>query len=1281
VEWTLKRAIESIGSLLEAQTYAELQKDEETLKEKGVTISDDFIMTDNRQSILEGIRRQFQQLEAPTVILTGWFGSGKTALLHRLLQDLKTEHLCYGELRVDPIEIRLNEQNTLSLFLKRVLESIAGLESESWVVSIYEKEHPIIGLPPLKEASLQGILITLVGTHITMMAEVVQFLEEIFKEYKRAKGNQRVVALVIDELENITEAALQVAEEEKSKLYRLLRILFDNSVREYIDNRATCRSPFVLILFSITTRKELEEGKWLRQDSLDRWKRVERDVNLSRDTAEFLMKSMLRLYFSHVVGTAAKSTQDPRLQDWGNQLNSAANIEDPLFTYPIMPDIHEFFARRLLLLTADGSVLRFRAYQVGLLTLLQEWPGDKPVNMRFAIEQVSRLRFELAKFPGGVNLDNLTGAEQVGGLINQRFRGLREGQKYQLANLTLAAITKRSTPMVMIRHAEVSTLLPAEQILTKNAFAELCKHVQTTGVKGWSVSGDMLCFDVPEIISQLEKPVERVKPEERLQELLVSTAADRHAKGINQLFEARLSKERLIECYVDIQSVLHIKVKTGHGPLIEEFLLAFDVDKSILVEMVGKKKGCCVAALFEEEPAARSEDIHFKVSVILPDGLQARASRYEVRIRSSLAEEQRWQEKFQPLIMAIVKRESSSYYRAFQEAMKVMLLLPTLRSEDRAPFSVYALDLEKPILDALSLEDPEREEWIRLKLGFKYFHDIVPTNKLIKVLSWLEAQEETLFYPTSDEVRPKLHRKFNVPLTPAPDWRQEVSSEWAKEDFVSPNGRLLPFESWSEERKGLYELVEKGLGGKQLGFNEIGKMLFGDCYFHILKAQTALHLFLKLGKVRPFGWKLSDDVDDYSTMKVTSGELLHQQELRRAHEHADRLLHHLVLLSYEYPEKAGDVYASHIKWVLERRAQLNPKTPLATIQQLASELQGYELPSLSPKLAIQQELISKCPSSLPKLGEFLTQLNRLTHQQGWFPFAVSRKVSGLLQELDNDLTYEQLMQRLTTLYNNWGQPCPLQVNEDRLVVRIAKEYSEGYGAMPGWVDSMVKEVDTALNQKIAHLQIASVDEDSKGVCDWLDEQVSTIIKPSWKRTFLIEEQQQRHGELESAQLRAKTEIANLAEKVTQALHELDSAQRDPAFFSNMQALTGYRTRLQQDASTLAQLPNMLFQTKFGPTMTSIEAHQERWQTFYISVRQAQSEKITSWLQNRGLEVYRGKIEEAMGMVNMSVSQLDKHLRERGIDVVRVLHDSQAIELLAIFAAAQLLEALGMEEQK
>src|SRR5438093_299709 len=111
-------AADVILQLLKVRTYTELRGVEERIREQGILIKDDFIWTEERRAAVDGISDQFARGMGATAILIGWYGAGKTAVLQEVLRRLRSTELKYDRrLLVDPVEMRLNEENIAGTFL------------------------------------------------------------------------------------------------------------------------------------------------------------------------------------------------------------------------------------------------------------------------------------------------------------------------------------------------------------------------------------------------------------------------------------------------------------------------------------------------------------------------------------------------------------------------------------------------------------------------------------------------------------------------------------------------------------------------------------------------------------------------------------------------------------------------------------------------------------------------------------------------------------------------------------------------------------------------------------------------------------------------------------------------------------------------------------------------------------------------------------------------------------------------------------------------------------
>jgi len=1272
----LEKTVEILSRLLIASTYAELRQAEESLHDLGIVFPDDFIETTNRRQILDNIRRQFSELTAPTIILTGWFGSGKTALLHRIIGELQGGSLGYGTMRVEPIEIRLNVANTFTRFLAQLLRAVANLRGVDWIVNIYRKFQAIIGLPGLSGDTLEDVLKALVSVPIAQMAEVMDFLEQVFQEYRRAASEQQVLALVIDELENITEIAQAEQAEENNKLCQLLRILFDNAVREYIDSQAACRSPHVLVIFSITTREELEKGGWLklRQDTLDRIQKVEQDVNLHRETAEYLMQRMLRLYLTTVVKPLAERTADPRLQNWWKQLNSAKAPQDMGFTFPILPDVHRFFTRRILAtVPRTEQILRFRAYQAGLLTLLQEWSGEGVIDTRFTVLHFESLYHELGKYPGGVHLENLIGREQVAALISRKFRRAEEGQRYQLANITLTAITRKSTPIVAISYGELGRLLPEDELLSEKAYQSITEVSKQTDAPEWSVVGDTIHVNVTEIVRQLEGSPP-VHPGERLHALIEKTAADRRSKDLLLLLQEHVGQVHQHKAGRDDNGILHVRDTGGGAQLIGEYLVAFDVPKDTITKLVNASLALSPALLFTGRAAEDASSLPFEVTVILPHVLQ----RYEAGHKKEVEERFRrlWEDSFQPLVAALVREEHCSYYDAFKETLKIMLLLPSLQPEEKTRFKEYERDVKALTFRNLQLSDSEREEWIIYCLGFSRFHALDVMRRLIKVLSWLEGGE-SLLYDNSERVRPRLASRFgaNVPLLPSDRWQVELSEEWGDEEVIA-DGKLVPFEHWAEKRRLLYDHVQKTLSGQRLTLDEVGKLLFGDTRFDkIDKARVALHLFLKLGKCPPLYWELSDETDDYPAMKVTSGEMRRDQLLKSLAAAVGKRLYELVRGYYLASGDRREQIAKETEKAVRINAKLLGSPSMQELRNLQHDLQLIGSPPMAAKQVISVDLIRLIPADLPKAGEFLTKLNQIVTKDGILAYAVASKIPDLANMLEPEIRCEQRVKRAITLYKNWGRTCPMAPSQDGLLQQMVSRYGAGIGRLTDWAERHTEETESTFKGKVSNLSVSRVREDLDAICVWLDQEVNALITPTWRGSYSAQDRDKTEAAIQDAEAQIKQDIGLLTKRINDLLAQIGSCDQRPELIPYRQELAEHKGRLENDLNALKQVSSSLYDVQFGRIFAFCAQHLEDAENYHATIFRKQQERLQGWLKARGLEHLGPKITDSIVCANKSLRDIYSLFKQQGIDPVQKLMDGDTEDVLALFAAVQLLEAL------
>jgi len=1271
---SLERAVELIGSLLIPQTYTELQTAEEVLKEQGIHIKDDFVMTDERKQVLTNVRNQFTNMVAPTVILTGWFGSGKTALLSQIIRDLAEGKLLYGGRDIDTICLELNVQNTLSLFLTQIFDSIASLTSSDWVVNQYQKAWEFVDLPQVTPGDTRDLVKTLVQMQTIQMAQVVHFLDELFDNYKRSTKGKRLLALIIDELENLTRKATLEGED---KFVELLRLLIDRAVRQYKDHLAVIRDPRVIVVFSITSRRELAATGWFYQDTLDRMTAVEQDVNLSLQTAEYLMKRMLHMYFATVVDAVSRESVDGRLHDWSRRLSSAPDVDDIYYTYPIMPEVHKFFVSRLLVTSPpEGQVRRFRAYQVGMHTLLNAWPGEGAIDLPFMIELHEQLRDKLEEFPGGVFVDNLIGDEQVNSFVDRRFADLGSGPKEQLGTVTYLAITRGTTPVVPITRKDLEEWLPEGKIPTEEAFLGLLKSVRGMGVEYWSVAGDTIYVDVESVVAQLSAHVEPVSVEQRAEELTRETQAERAQESLLELFGDTLDSEVHITAYCDDLGILHVTDSSGRGQLIGTYFLAFDVDEKDIRRRVEERIALCPGIVYREADTETENGFPFEISVVLPAPLRSRGDYYATKIRERF--EQWWRDSFFPLISALVRLEQCSYYQAFQEALKTILLLGKRSDDERDRFKDFDRSLRQ-ITMAFDLTPTDTEHWISAKLNLASFHAIDPTHRLIKVLSWRGQEEESLLYDSSDEVQPQLHEEFSVNLPTPEEWKRELAKEWEEEDFVS-DGRLVPWSKWLEGRRHLYTKVNDRLREQALSFYDVGKLVFGNTRIDALpKARTALHLFVKLGKISPLNWTLTDDRHGYKDMLVRSGALRKKELIEQTRTQLELKLRDLVLAFHLASASAQTQWLDDIRQVLRMKTALGDDTPIPVLQEWHQKLNAMitEKPS---KHFIESDLIQTMPSHLTKVAEYLHKLGRLLQLDSALSDVVSQRVPALGKALAVDVAFESLFKRIEELYTNWGKEVPFQWKKDRFLMTLYDRYTTTLGHIQNWEQQKATECDSRLRDAVSLLAEDGIEEALDSIWASLQESADEIIDPQWRSSYDEEDRSRLEHSLEDSLERARREVVELVKELESQLDVLDELQRSALLTRYAQEIKDYRWSLRQNLGSLSRMEERLLEEPFAYILRDVRARLNQLNQLKTEMVQTQTSMVEAWLQDYPeLEPLRERILHNFDRATMGLNKLCDEMVQAGINPVQRLLAGELDDLLALFAAAQLLNALEKGE--
>lgn len=1289
MSWKLEECVKTINDLLRCQTYNELHARLQVLHEQGISMGDDFVQTDDRRRELESIKKQFQNAEGPSVILTGWYGAGKTAVLRRIVRALSSGELMYGAFQVDPIEIQLNEQNTLSLFLSLVLAYLESKKGTGWLVEVYKNKQHLLDLPELQGGTTDSIRIALQKLPIARMESIVEFLEEVFKEYKRQSGEKRVICLVLDELENISQAAQLPEADTYNKLRRLLQIFLDNSVREYIDKSSSRRSPFLLVIFSVLEVAELEKGMGLRQDTVDRCASIHRDINLSPSTAEFLMKCMLRIYFTGILEAACKDTTDGRLLTWKQQLDSANELSIPLYTYPILPEVHFFISQRILVAAGHkGVIRRFRAYQIAILELLNKWSGDTPIDVRFVIAQSETLRYALADYdPEGVELGNIIDSTSIRDLIGNRFKKLKAGQTYELARLTESAITRRVTPVVSVNWKTIEALTGEPCNLSEAAFQETLREMSQTHVKGWTITGDTLTFEVPSIIEQLGIPPKRINEEDIIVELLDKTRIKRASNTMTKLLlesipenDPTFDNKRV---KIDDDQILH--VPKSKEALIDEYLVAFDSKPQCLLNLQSQAIGLKPGILFSQNTKADSSEMPFEVEVFLPKPLDKQQSKYSALIKKAFGAGDLMERVFQPLISSLIKFEQLAPYQAFQEAVKTILLIDRMEAADRGYFKKYQVNrpLLTLFLNPIALSNPDEGEWICHKLAFNTPHQLDPFRRLIKILSWCEDSGSTsLIYQDARDVQTtikgKIFEQSHLPIQPE-EWKRDVQNEWGQEWFVR-DCRLPPYLDWPTNVKEKYDSLDKVLMGKTVRFYDVAKYIFGQCPIdskHI--AVAGLHLFLKIGHVSPLGWKLSDNIhESYASMTITPRDVLRESKLRETRSEISKLKTESVICYCAASGKGSQTFVESVRWLLDKEQELGSQASVEKVEVIASQLSKFAKPMLPtmPKWLSQQDVQrQKLAQIYPKSGEYLSQLDRVRSSSSPFSLFVSLTADSMISAIIFDTEYEFSVWRLGRLYNNWSKQFQDDLPDDRLLKRVEGWYLQGLDSAGAWASLKSDEFINKFQSRVVEIRQNCVAEDLAGIKEWVRNYINTVIFENAKSTFSAEDDERIKSRLKVAENEAREEIKNLLAEIRQAISQADQLEADPvAALTFKIEIDQQKSRLQQIVSTLEQAASQLFSSPFGQLIKSGRAELQSWAAINIKVQQIKETKIKSWLEKEELSGYETIILGQFGNVRKTIQDLDTEWLNSGVDVLKKLKEGPP-ELLTILAASRLLRHL------
>lgn len=1272
----LENAKDLILNVLERKDWKALKIGEEELKREGITIPDDFIETDQRRSILEGMRLQFSDARGPSILLTGHYGCGKTFLLARIIRDMTEGSLKYGPLALDPISVALNTCNTLSLFLKDLLTGIATLQGNETVVGTYARVKAIADLPDLPQDSVEGVRQALVSLHIANMASVLEYLEELFRAYKRNSNNQRILTLVLDELEMIAERVRDQQDEEVNKLDRLLKLVVDRAVRDLIDSELIVRDPHVSVFMAIISRAEALESGLMRQDRQERAGAIEFNADLSPETAKYLMKKILRLYLEAVLSVVTTRSEDERLTRWWSELRSVHELDAENFTFPVTDSVHAYICNRLLVKAeARNRINRFRAYMDAISELLRNWDGFGPIDMRFFVAKRDELREALhhAATPpyAGVYLEAIIGEEEIRNLLQREFPAWETDAALEvLLRIVMAAVTERVDKVVTVTTGNIDDLLHGLYVPSVGVIERLGLEISQRRVEWLRGAADMIQVLVDPLVQTLATTEQPTTIEDLRRQLLSTTRERRGRDSIPHLMARRIGTQA-----VGLGEVDAVRIAGWNLRFTGNIYIAFGEVVDQIREMVGADGGCSRGIVFRPKAVSSSHKAPVECRVLLPESLRDRERRYSAAVQKEI--DDRWDTHFRPLVEALVEVEDLDFFAAFVETLKVMMLLAAREAPHDLvqQFLALAVDWKTIWRSSIDLQDSDRRRWICRHLGFAETHSTDAVKRLITVLSGLRPGTERLAYSSAEEVAPRLHRAFREAIPRADEWLQQVHSEWASEWFVD-DGRLIPYSRWPEYIRGRYELISRALDEGPMSFDDAGSLLYEADRWKIGVAEVHLHLFLKLGQLTSLEWELNDDRKGSYRQIVIEHRRRVLVQVRQNVE--DALRSKLTSAVVSWATRAGrerEKCTEGVEGLVRAKDALDRARSVGELDEVRQVVDDIRFPA--PSIETLPRDFLDVPHTVDEAGRFFRRLSDILERRSPVAPLLTHRLTQIEDHIRLAFAIEHQWMRLQKLVRNAGLEEPSALPEDRLLAQVSRHAEGLVNDDPVWESMIPDEIESELRRKTWSIESGQINRHLSMIEGWLGEQVSRLVSEGWAETMTrrqLRSLSSQESRIKSQSLQKRDRLSAELEK---ELGDIARLREDALWESHRQELGVFETDLDNWKRALDRLDErMLYKVPFASRFEEAERALKSWRETYASMMAQLSEEIESWLREYGLEEFGEEIQDSYPLTRQSVSNLGEYLKlEERYDVVKALREGDTHRLLLIFAAAELFRHL------
>lgn len=615
---TIRRVNRACQNLCEQKDLPQFQRFVEEESE--------FILTDRRESILEGISHRLRDEESPGVILYGSYGSGKTVLMNtvaELCQSSRTidgnrfEQLRYGETPIDCFTISLQDHDSPFKFLKQIYDSLLTAEelNQTNLKSRFEAnkdELTLEAFESLPEQMRKNLKETFDDPDTTDdIAKAVKSLSAsnahdtiswFAQTYYDATG--AYPAFYIDEFEQ-TFRGLDPDEE------RRLKNIVKKMMRASVDTHETLAQPPYILFVNSVGLTELDETIQAEEDLVSRLQ-DEESISYSINLSDVETKNLFRRLY-HIYAEPLVSDYSDDVSEWYERLSSAGQDDDD-FAYPFTESALDYIID-VVDVSKDKSrdanvVTAFRAYKNALIAFFELWDGTGRIDRDFLYRHGDEARERIAGLERA-DESEIPGQNSIEEQIEEDFSEHGIGTRKVIVAAAQEAILDRDSNPAIFSSDELETLASDVEVDLTMQGGELVTEVVDSSIDYLEKDGEYLVLDRQALTGAATNPEVKAMYEK------VQEAVDEHnltKKSLTELWYKALTEELATE--FDIQdegNYFEIDVK-GEYNYTSRIYLSFSSDQSTppthLQQEVSSKAFHVVAHLGPNNAAEDDPDAH-----------------------------------------------------------------------------------------------------------------------------------------------------------------------------------------------------------------------------------------------------------------------------------------------------------------------------------------------------------------------------------------------------------------------------------------------------------------------------------------------------------------------------------------------------------------------------------------------------------------------------------------------------------------------------------------------